>query len=159
MIDPFAIRFLVLAVIVLYVLVGRTYQDHLKETYGYRLLGIPFLVAIAGAAISSLFPDFGIAVIESAEPSTFEIVKRMLIFETPGVALAVINCFGKTRSLLHCVLSALILYVVSFVAGVYAVMAVMAAIAIFIFSGGIKEMGRTAQSRVVKVDENGKEIY
>lgn len=148
MIDPSSgpFKFIVVGILVLYFIFGRLYQEHLQNTYGYKLFGLPLIIAVAGAAISSFFAPGGSHGYVGPAESTFAIILRMLAFATPGVVIATIGCFIKTRKLFLCLVNIPLLYLLAVVAGVYVIVAILAVVAIFFLRGFASETSRTANT-------------
>lgn len=131
-----------------YYFFGKDYVAGLKERYGYNLLGIPTILAVAGPAIHTLMLFGGAG---DSEPAVSTTILMMLLYATPGVALSSLVCFTKTKNARMTAIHVPILYLVAFTAGGSVAVAIIAVIAFFAIKAFSKEGVRTVSSSPVRV--------
>jgi hypothetical protein len=144
-------QFLIVVFVLLvgcYFFFGKRYRQELIEKYGYDFMGIPAIIAIAGPVINTLMVWGGSG---PEEPGIVSIVLRMLLFATPGVVIAAIRCFAKTRNSKITLINVLLLYFVAVVVGGAIAVLIMAVIAFI----ALKVFASRASSIVSGTDEGG----
>ncbi len=113
------IRLLIFFVVafIAYVFGLRNYEKYLYREYGYKLTGFPTIIAMLCFMAASASSLFGIDNPMFDGSSIPDQLRFALLIGAPGIGLATIICFIKTRNLVITLLNIPLLYVYSFLAG------------------------------------------